>query len=426
MITRKSEQFYGCKDVTNELPKALVKELKKLSNYPVLKVPIRQSGITRGATQQCYWNANIISQTFGGKAVYGWAIDPSKSTGYLINGHGNWLTPEGKLVDVTHMNKYDSDQDENFRYFLPSDEVLVLYGTRTTTMENFVWSDQTKLYALAASCRAKDIWDAFAPKFLPPKYRNDLDKIADLGYEPYCENPVSGELINLHDLPKEKIYKVNAFPRVVVEFISRKVYPTVPKKIIARFFAPQFQEITESTQKQKTYQATNKSFQKLVHEMLQVTLKTGQSLFEQHDGYSATSVFDPVKDSWDDSRITNTPVIGFSTITGKGIEDIPPHKDLVSKYQLPKDKVKKKEILHLAKNFKISPKEFLLLQDPKYFPHPYLCQKAEFKKVTRLKKKQQLDLLRNSSNFLSRKYGSSVLIFITKKEAILPYRFHTT
>ena len=128
------------------------------------------------------------------------------------------------------------------------------------------------------------------------------------------------------------------------------------KSIIARFFAPQFQELTESTQKQKIYQATNKSFQKLVHEMLQVTLKTGQSFFEQHDGYSATSVFDPVKDSWDDSRITNTPVIGFSTTTGKGIEDIPPHKDLVSKYQLPKDKVKKKEILHLAKNFKISPK----------------------------------------------------------------------
>ena len=35
-------------------------------------------------------------------------------------------------------------------------------------------------------------------------------------------------------------------------------------------------------------------------------------------------------------------------------------KDLVSKYQLPKDKVKKKEILHLAKNFKISPNGSLL------------------------------------------------------------------
>ena len=92
------------------------------------------------------------------------------------------------------------------------------------------------------------------------------------------------------------------------------------------------------------------------------------------------AVFDPVKDSWDDSRITNTPVIGFSTITGKGIEDIPPHKDLVSKYQLPKDKVKKKEILHLAKNFFLSPKEFLILQDPKYFHIHILVKKRTFKK----------------------------------------------
>tara|TARA_B100002051_G_C16218612_1_gene384625 strand:- start:15 stop:473 length:459 start_codon:yes stop_codon:yes gene_type:complete len=149
------------------------------------------------------------------------------------------------------------------------------------------------------------------------KDRNNLEnlQIANLGYEPYCENPISGELINLHDLPKEKIYKVNAFPRVVVEFISQKVYLTVPKKVIARFFAPQFQELTESTQKQKIYQAINKSFQKMAHEMMQVTLKTGQSFFEQHDGYSVTSIFDLVKDSWDDSRITNTPVIGFATTT---------------------------------------------------------------------------------------------------------------
>ena len=32
MITRKSEQFYGCKDVTNELPKSLVKELEVMPN----------------------------------------------------------------------------------------------------------------------------------------------------------------------------------------------------------------------------------------------------------------------------------------------------------------------------------------------------------------------------------------------------------
>ena len=51
------------------------------------------------------------------------------------------------------------------------------------------------------------------------KDRNNLDKlqIANLSYKPYCENPISGELINLHDLPKEKIYKLNAFPRVVVD-----------------------------------------------------------------------------------------------------------------------------------------------------------------------------------------------------------------
>ena len=29
MITKKSEQYYRCEDVTNELPEALVKELKK-------------------------------------------------------------------------------------------------------------------------------------------------------------------------------------------------------------------------------------------------------------------------------------------------------------------------------------------------------------------------------------------------------------
>ena len=68
-----------------------------------------------------------------------------------------------------------------------------------------------------------------------------------------------------------------------LRIIIRKSISNFSKKIIAIFFVPKFQELTDSTSKQKIYRSSHKSLQKMVHEMMQVTLETFQSFFEQND-----------------------------------------------------------------------------------------------------------------------------------------------
>ena len=58
----------------DQIPAELRNQLNVLTTNPVIKTPVRTEGITAGAAQRCYWNANVLAQTFGGETVYGWTM----------------------------------------------------------------------------------------------------------------------------------------------------------------------------------------------------------------------------------------------------------------------------------------------------------------------------------------------------------------
>ena len=134
---------FGCRIADSDFPAHFLSEVKQLSDHPVLEVNTRMKGITRGRSGKCYWNANILSQTFGGHPLYGWMIsdvmgyegEELKPTGSIrAMGHACWVTPEGNLVNVT-ANRGDKI------YFLPYPEVkLILNGKITQYLKNFTYA----------------------------------------------------------------------------------------------------------------------------------------------------------------------------------------------------------------------------------------------------------------------------------------------
>ena len=92
--------------VSSLFPQEFLDAIKVLSPHPIFKVPVRNGNmITSGEPKRCYWNSNLIAQTFGGEAIYGYIVEVVKEK-YARNtirlyGHGVWLNPEGKFVDVT-------------------------------------------------------------------------------------------------------------------------------------------------------------------------------------------------------------------------------------------------------------------------------------------------------------------------------------
>ena len=69
-----NELIYGCPIVDEQVPSDLREAINVLSKKPLLEVKVRQEGITSGQHKRCYWNSNLCAQTWGGKVLYGWAI----------------------------------------------------------------------------------------------------------------------------------------------------------------------------------------------------------------------------------------------------------------------------------------------------------------------------------------------------------------
>ncbi len=94
---------FGCEVGEKYISKELRNALTPITTQPCLLVPQRQKGITSGNNTRCFANASLCSQTWGGKSIYGWAIDQRfpDTGGCILWCHACWLTPEGKLVDPT-------------------------------------------------------------------------------------------------------------------------------------------------------------------------------------------------------------------------------------------------------------------------------------------------------------------------------------
>lgn len=112
-------ESFGCEVDLNYIPKKYKRAFEKL-NLPmrVIKVPHRTKGMTSsGITGRCHCNVGLLVSTYGGKHIKGYALD--YSDGILeLYWHSVWLTPEGKLVEVTGSNFDFND----FTHFIPCSE----------------------------------------------------------------------------------------------------------------------------------------------------------------------------------------------------------------------------------------------------------------------------------------------------------------
>ena len=373
------KEHFGCPVVTDELPSDLLQALKALSNQPIIKVPIRQTGITSGEQNCCFWNASIISQTFGGKPIYGWFISAPTSEDelqtYQIVGHGNWLTPEGKLVDVTKRDR-DSTEEENkisFRYFLPSDEQLVLNGTHTEQIGSFVYCLNEKAIEGELGMKAWCIAEIILRSRNAPTEESEGINWIDF------YNPNSLQLGKY----VRKIIFANAFPSNadIISALRKHWGNKYDESTLKNLFAPFVQEVTSSFPRKFTSRSNGVHLERLID----VALKTGKGIFEANTNYDVADAFitRQVEPVWN-SRIWQTPVSGISTATGKSITQIPPLKEVVESHQLPRKKAKKRKLEKIASKTNLNPQEVLMLSNPFLFPHPYLTKKNSFKKVQRV------------------------------------------
>ena len=67
MDTLRTKQLYGCEIVKDRFPKEFLDQCNIISNYPIIEVPIRQSGNTGGKKREFYYNANLLSKYYGGR-----------------------------------------------------------------------------------------------------------------------------------------------------------------------------------------------------------------------------------------------------------------------------------------------------------------------------------------------------------------------
>lgn len=374
------KEHFGCPVVTDELPSDLLQALKALSNQPIIKVPIRKTGITSGEKLCCFWNASIISQTFGGKPIYGWFISPpapeDELQTYQLIGHGNWLTPEGKLVDVTKqdLNPKLGGFNYPFRYFLPSDEQLVLNDTYIEQIHSFVYCLNETAIEVELSMRAFDI---------------AKEMLRNMGRASETKGVNATDFYNPNSLQigryVRKIIFANAIPLTSSESIygelKRNWGNKYDESTLRNLFQPFVQEVTSSFPKKFATSSKGIRIEKLIED----ALKTGKGIFEANTNYDVADTFstEKIEPVWN-SRIRDTPVSGISTTTGKSITQIPPLKEVVESHQLPRKKAKKRKLEKIASKTNLNPQEVLMLSNPFLFPHPYLTKKNSFKKVQRV------------------------------------------
>ena len=132
--------MFNCKDGSIAFDDEFLREAQKLSTHPILLVPVSKSGISCGAGGACYWNSNLLIQTFGGQSILGFNIYQRK--GFIeLMGHANWLTPEGQLLDVTESRE---TTPSGCHYFLPlSSGIQPQFGSKSEkTLANYIYIEK--------------------------------------------------------------------------------------------------------------------------------------------------------------------------------------------------------------------------------------------------------------------------------------------
>ena len=187
----------------------------KISPHDIFRVPVRNGEmITSCEPRRCYWNANLIAQTFGGEVVYGYIIEDVSNHcegSIRLMGHAVWLNPEGKFVDVTPTK----NALETHRYFLPTDVKLVLNDTVTEQMKtlSFIGGEDSIRFAFECAVFPNKEWLQFSN--LGTGITNEFFRSIK-----WCqEHTPEGEYAKF----KNKIVEVNAWPQEWVLNVMNQV-----------------------------------------------------------------------------------------------------------------------------------------------------------------------------------------------------------
>lgn len=383
-----SGTFLGCPIVDSAIPEHLRDQLYYLTTNPVIKPQVRTKGITAGERGRCYWNASAIAQSFGGEVIYGWMLykfQINDGTFIRAYGHGCWLTPEGKVVDVTNHMRTDCDT-RDFLGFLPLTETkLVLNAKSYQHVKDFYWCTNREHVYYSIHCALVDMM---------------LDKD---GEDQQFDLRVQAEVDLFLNLYGGVLIEVDGVPPSLARVVAGAMQ--VPYETFFNVVKPSVRLVSSKT---TFIRSKDRSFD--LNKALHRCFKKGLNLF---DSYPDVDPIVPIEMNADPQRYKDT-VIGdvggdltwqvasqfadetnFPNPSLKGkhkgmmLENIPPNEKFLNELPLPTKKSQKKQLQQIADSYGLTIQEANLLSHPHHFPHPYLVNKAG-QKVRRLKDHMKL------------------------------------
>ena len=380
--------MFNCKNVSDSHPSEFLSELKKLSPYPLLEVPIRQRGITRCEPQRCYWNASIISQTFGGEVVFGWVIE-SQGNNFTLTGHGMWLTPEGKLVDVTpNSKKLDQLQGEQtHRVFLPIDRKLVLNAQVTERLMDLIYAVDDGFIECIHTYVATSHTDKLNT-VLPDDKDNLQIPVDHFGrVNPFIHKDQTfdhllGKLLWVQCFP----YHFAISTMRLMKESADLMYEEFDEDKVLKTFAPHCFVIEETEQAIHFTDPRNK-FHTRFFQKFHESIETGKSILELCGNTEITNSIWCKQDGAFDIGLTDGHIVpNVSLHTGKGIFEYSVRSEVVESHKdkLPRNKSRKKKITKTAKKYGVTELELLTLSNPLLFPHPTLINKFPKRRYSRV------------------------------------------
>ena len=342
------------------IPQSLRKELQKLSPESVIVVKTRTRGITSGERQRCYWNANLCAQSFGGKPVYGWWILPPSEDSPGVTrlvGHGCWMNPEGVVVNPTMCN---------------FDEILFLPSSTILQLNLLALQEIPNLYIL------EDKYDIDAL----------YDCIVAVSSSNFPCRVLSEELfwgcVSKEDLPINKIFLPRFFLKEHVDGFKRLVntgHSLPDPLLINHLFSPHIETRPEYMYIHTHYpglsfkniiQSSTRSASKILKYFAETQTHLGSLKYRDCNRADAVDMLNGQKFY----------LVNCSSSSGRLIHEIPPCKSLLSQMNLKGNKKKMRKYEKLASQNNLSIHELLLMNDPRYIPHPYLIHKS--KKLVRI------------------------------------------
>ena len=344
----------------DQIPTELREQLNILTSNPVIETPVRTEGITAGEARRCYWNANVLAQTFGGEAIYGWTLQDfkEKTDLFILHGHAVWKTPEGELVDPT-----PNDLRETTRLFVPLTDQLVMNGRVTE-----------KINTLFFPTGPRGIYGSLLIAADGTNKNMSLER-----EEPF--HKVHGAFKINTSSYRNKLVEVGAIRGDLIQ----EIFDAVPKKSkhLAHVFDARVRAIDRSTPI-KVVCDPDRGFQGTFERCLK---GKGKNVWEESRGYEFGNDLTYYDMTWDNGIYSKSTLTGISTTSQKSITDYQPLQSILDLHQPPKNKKQRRKVEQIAQKHNLTSNEVVMLSNPYLFPHPTLVKKAGNAKVPRVNTK---------------------------------------